>query len=179
MNETRRKPTTGRQSPTLFDKWHGIFCMPSRIDEAGHTKAFDDPVAEHWGESQRAKRSRWDSNPQLLTPMSPKSNALPLTLPQLHRMEIQPLQMPVVIYSITKAKCPVYFYDCQLYQVSISTTTYAIYIFSEYIYYTYVIFVIGKDLLFQSASRLINRNKIHCKCCFHQGLVICILNCPF
>ena len=31
--------------------------MPSRIDEAGHTKASDDPVAEHWGESQRAKRS--------------------------------------------------------------------------------------------------------------------------
>ena len=31
--------------------------MPSRIDEAGHTKAFDDPVAEHWGESQRANRS--------------------------------------------------------------------------------------------------------------------------
>ena len=31
--------------------------MPSRTDEAGHTKAFDDPVAEHWGESQRAKRS--------------------------------------------------------------------------------------------------------------------------
>ena len=31
--------------------------MPSRIDEAGHTKAFDYPVAEHWGESQRAKRS--------------------------------------------------------------------------------------------------------------------------
>ena len=57
MNETRRKPTTGRQSPTLLDKWHGIFYMPSRIDEAGHTKAFDDPVAEHWGESQRAKRS--------------------------------------------------------------------------------------------------------------------------
>ena len=57
MNETRRKPTTGRQSPTLFDKWHGIFYMPSRIDEAGHTKAFDNPVAEHWGESQRAKRS--------------------------------------------------------------------------------------------------------------------------
>ena len=57
MNETRRKPTTGRQSPTLFDKWHGIFYMPSRIAEAGHTKAFDDPVAEHWRESQRAKRS--------------------------------------------------------------------------------------------------------------------------
>ena len=47
MNETRRKPTTGRQSPSLFDKWHGIYYMPSRIDEAGHTKAFDYPVAEH------------------------------------------------------------------------------------------------------------------------------------
>ena len=23
--------------------------MPSHIDEAGHTKAFDYPVAEHWG----------------------------------------------------------------------------------------------------------------------------------
>ena len=26
--------------------------MPSRIDEAGHTKAFDYPVAEHWGEAE-------------------------------------------------------------------------------------------------------------------------------
>ena len=26
--------------------------MPSRIDEAGHTKAFDYPVAEHWGEAR-------------------------------------------------------------------------------------------------------------------------------
>ena len=52
MNETRRKPTTGRQSPSLFDKWHGIFYMPSRIDEAGHTKAFDYPVAEHWGKAE-------------------------------------------------------------------------------------------------------------------------------
>ena len=51
MNETRRKPTTGRQSPSLCDKWHGIFYMPSRIDEAGHTKAFDYPVAGHWGEA--------------------------------------------------------------------------------------------------------------------------------
>ena len=25
MNKTRRKPTTGRQSPSLFDKWHGVF----------------------------------------------------------------------------------------------------------------------------------------------------------
>ena len=31
--------------------------MPSRIDEAGYTKAFDYPVTEHWGESQRTKRS--------------------------------------------------------------------------------------------------------------------------
>ena len=38
MNETRRKPTTGRQPPSLFDKWHGIFYMPSRIDTAVHTK---------------------------------------------------------------------------------------------------------------------------------------------
>ena len=57
MNETRRKQTTGRQSPSLFDKWHRIFYMPSCIDEAGHTEAFDYPVAEHWGESQRTKRS--------------------------------------------------------------------------------------------------------------------------
>ena len=46
MNETMRTSTTERQSPSLFDKWHGIFYMPSRIDEAGHTKAFDYPVAE-------------------------------------------------------------------------------------------------------------------------------------
>ena len=52
MNETRRKPTIGRQSPSLFDKWHGIFYMPSRIDEAGHTKAFDYPVAEHWEKAE-------------------------------------------------------------------------------------------------------------------------------
>ena len=49
MNDTRRKPTTGRQSPSLFDKCHGIFYMPSRIDTAVHTKTFDYPVAEHWG----------------------------------------------------------------------------------------------------------------------------------
>ena len=77
-----------------------------------------------------------------------------------HRIvKIQPLQMPVVIYSITKAKCAVYFYDCQLYQVSIFTTTYTI----DIDFYHNIYFVIGKDLLFQSASRL----------------VICILHCPF
>ena len=39
MNETRRKPTTGRQSPFLFDK-------SSRTDTAGHTKTFDYPVTQ-------------------------------------------------------------------------------------------------------------------------------------
>ena len=64
MNETRRKPTTGRQSRSLCDKWHGIFYIPSRIDEAGHTKAFGYPVAEHWGESRNVQFRRWDSNRQ-------------------------------------------------------------------------------------------------------------------
>ena len=27
--------------PSLFDKWHGMFYMPSRTDTAGHTKAID------------------------------------------------------------------------------------------------------------------------------------------
>ena len=26
--------------------------MPCRIDETGHTKAFDFPVAEHWGKAE-------------------------------------------------------------------------------------------------------------------------------
>ena len=41
-----REHTTGRQSPSLFDKWHKIFYMPSRIDDAGHTKTFDYPVTQ-------------------------------------------------------------------------------------------------------------------------------------
>ena len=36
--------------------------MASRIDEAGHTKAFDYAVAEHWGESRNVQFRRWDSN---------------------------------------------------------------------------------------------------------------------
>ena len=36
--------------------------MLSRIDKAGHTKAFDYPVAEHWGESRNVQFRRWDSN---------------------------------------------------------------------------------------------------------------------
>ena len=33
------------------------FEMPSHIDKAGHTKAFDYPVAEHWGESRNVSQS--------------------------------------------------------------------------------------------------------------------------
>ena len=51
MNETRRKPAAGTGCPTLFDKWHGIFYMPSRKDMAGHIRAFYHPV-DHWWESQ-------------------------------------------------------------------------------------------------------------------------------
>ena len=46
MNGTRRKPTTGTRWATLFDKWHGIWYMPSRTDTAGHTKAFHYPVTQ-------------------------------------------------------------------------------------------------------------------------------------
>ena len=34
MNETRRKPTTGRQSPSLCDKWHGICSVRVGIMES-------------------------------------------------------------------------------------------------------------------------------------------------
>ena len=46
MNETRRKPTTGTRSPTLFDTWHRIFYMLSRADTAGLNKTFHYPVAQ-------------------------------------------------------------------------------------------------------------------------------------
>ena len=61
MNEIRRKLTTERQSLSLFDKWHGIFYMPSRIDKAGHTKALDYPVVEHWGGNRNVQPCE-DSN---------------------------------------------------------------------------------------------------------------------
>ena len=64
MNGTRRKPTTGRQSPSLFDKWDGIFYMPSRTDTAGHTKAFDYPFMGHWEECRSVQFREWDSNRQ-------------------------------------------------------------------------------------------------------------------
>ena len=34
--------------------------MPSPIDEAGHTNAFDYLVAEHWGESRNVQFRGWD-----------------------------------------------------------------------------------------------------------------------
>ena len=62
-------------NPRLFSI--RIFYMPSRTDEAGHTKAFDNPVAEHWRESQRTKRSLVGFEPTSAhTYMSLKSNAL-------------------------------------------------------------------------------------------------------
>ena len=56
--------------------------MPSRIDEAGHTKAFDYPVAEHWGESRNVQFRGWDSNRQHI---GPESNALPTEPPRFPR----------------------------------------------------------------------------------------------
>ena len=67
--------------------------MPSRIDEAGHTKAFDYPVAEHWGKSQNVQFRRWDSN---RLQIGPESNVLPTEPPQfpqrppLHGGNIEP-----------------------------------------------------------------------------------------
>ena len=87
MNETRRKPTTGRQSPSLFNKWHGTFYMPSCIDTVVHTKAFDyplNPVAEHWGGGEsRNVQPHEDSNRQHI---SSQSNALPTEPSRLHRI---------------------------------------------------------------------------------------------
>ena len=59
-------------NPLLFS-WHWIFHMPSRIDKAGHTKAFDYPVAEHWAENRNVQ-PREDSNRQHI---GSQSNALP------------------------------------------------------------------------------------------------------
>ena len=68
MNETRRKPTTERQSPSLCDKWHGVFHMPSRIDEAGHTNCLWLPSRGALGESRNVQFRRWDSNRQHIGP---------------------------------------------------------------------------------------------------------------
>ena len=65
-------------NPLLFPiSGTGSF-IPSRIDEAGHTKAFDYPVAEHWGETWNVQFHRWDSNRQHI---GPESNVLPTEPP--------------------------------------------------------------------------------------------------
>ena len=79
MNETRRNPTTGRQPPSLFDKWHGIFYMPNRIDEAGHTKAFITQLRSTGG---KTVQPREDSNRQHI---GSQSNALPTEPPRFPR----------------------------------------------------------------------------------------------
>ena len=57
--------------------------MPSRIDEAGHTKAFDYPVTEDWGESRNVQFLGWDSNRQHI---GPEFNALPNEPPRFPRV---------------------------------------------------------------------------------------------
>ena len=47
----------------FFDKWHRIFYIPSRTDMAGHTKAFDYPVMDHWGKD-KVLRHEADSSRQ-------------------------------------------------------------------------------------------------------------------
>ena len=53
--------------------------MPRRTDEAGHTKAFDYPVVEHWGENRNVQ-PREDLNQQYI---GSQSNALPTEPPRL------------------------------------------------------------------------------------------------
>ena len=82
-DEIRKKPVTRRRSPTLFLRWQGIFYMPSRKDTAGHTNAFDYPVAEHWGGPVRemaleGPRPTWDTQRILVSCTQP----LRLTSPQ-------------------------------------------------------------------------------------------------
>ena len=110
MNETRRKPTTGRQSPSLFDKWHGIFYMLSLTDTAGHTKAFDYPVAEHWGKSRNVHFRGWDSNRRHIGPESSAlqdvGNArLSVTFSILHDFHFCPSQSIPLYTSVSYINC--------------------------------------------------------------------------
>ena len=73
----RRKPTTGTRCPTLFDKWHGIFYIPSRTDTAGHTKAFIYLVMDHWVEV----KVLWHETDSNRRPVGPQSNT-PTTRPR-------------------------------------------------------------------------------------------------
>ena len=63
MNEIRT-PNTGTRCRTPFDKWYGIFYVPSRTITAGHTKDFDNPVMDHCMGSQSAPaRGRFELPP--------------------------------------------------------------------------------------------------------------------
>ena len=77
MNETRRKPTTGTQCPTLSDKWQGIFYMPSRTD----TTDIPRPLIPHWGERQRAP-AQGRLEPRPVGPQSNTPTTRPLWPPQ-------------------------------------------------------------------------------------------------
>ena len=78
MNETRREPTTGRQSPSLFDKWHGISYNYAQSHRHGWTyhKAFDNPVTEHWGTPKCSVRLGLEPTTYRVS----ESNALPTEL---------------------------------------------------------------------------------------------------
>ena len=44
--------------------------MSSRIDTAVHTKAFDDPVAEHWGKAEMFSPARTLTDNTIVYPLS-------------------------------------------------------------------------------------------------------------
>ena len=51
MNKLRGNlATTRTRFRTLFHKCYRIFYMLGRTNTSGHTKAFDYPVMDHWGE---------------------------------------------------------------------------------------------------------------------------------
>ena len=64
--------------------------MPSRTGTAGHTRAFDSPVTEHWGKSRHVQ-FMWDSNRQHI---GSESNALPT----------EPSQLPALAPNFPKSK---------------------------------------------------------------------------
>ena len=70
----------------IFTRWAGLTTdrYTALYPEAGHTKAFGYPVAEHWGESRNVQFRRWDSNQQHI---SPESNVLPTEPPRFCQIE--------------------------------------------------------------------------------------------
>ena len=77
----KRKPTNGtRWGPTLFDKWNGIFYMPSRTDMARHTMATRNLLGHFcqkytsdgmgpmlWGSGLRTPIGTWNGNSATVT----------------------------------------------------------------------------------------------------------------